>query len=161
MLRVKKQISSDEHLARLQEDTARQIEKERVPGQDDFEKLERQKGHPLSSGELLWRVSKMNSRIWPEEKVLGRVSLFYSTREGEREFTGAHFPQGVVWEFSQCYPDLAGRPVRWEYGWRVVLHRLMQKGLITWRQIKKLFPIYESTPSAAFDRQTRELKERI
>jgi hypothetical protein len=161
MLEVKKQLSTNEELARLQEDTARQIEKERIPGQDDFENLERQRGYPLSSGEVLFRVLCMNPLIWPEERMRGRVSLFYSTREGERQFTGAHFPQGMVWEFSQCYPDCAGRPVRWEYGWREILHRLMKKGLIRWHQIRKLFPIYETTPSAAFDRQTRELKERI
>lgn len=162
-LRVKRQLSSlaADELARLQEDTAKQIERERLPGQDDFENLERQKGYPLSSGEVLFRIGKMNSAIWCESHVLGRVSLFYATREGERKYTNAHFPQGAVWEFCQIYPDLAGRPVRYDLGWREVLHRLMKLRLITWRQIKKWFPIFESTPSAAFDRQTQHLKEQI
>lgn len=153
-------ISNQDELLRLQEDTARLIESERIPGQDDFENLERQKGYPLSSGEVIFRINKMNSSIWSESHVLGRVSLFYAAR-GEKQFTGAHFPQGVVWEFSQIYPDRAGRPVRYDLGWREVLHRLMKKRLVSWRQIKQWFPVCETTPSAAFDRQTQYLKEQI
>lgn len=163
MIKVKKQLpeSNWDELARLQEDTDKQLERERVPHQEDWKNEERQRGLSIHSNELIRRVKKMNPAIWAEDsqRFRDRVGFYYSTPLwDEKRFTGAHFKKGMVHEFSRIFTDLADRPVAIEYGWREVLHRLMKKRLISWDEVKRNFPIYDSAVSEAFDRQTQKYK---
>jgi hypothetical protein len=161
-LKIKKQQpeSQKDELARLWEDTDKQLEAERIPGQEDFKNQDRQRGIPLDSNELVRRITKMNPFVWVEDSLRcpGHAGFYFAKHE-QKFFSGAHFKRGMVFEFSRIYVDAADRPVAVEYGWREVLHRLMKKKLITWGQIVKHFPIYASARSEAFDRQTQDLKE--
>lgn len=163
-LRIKKQLPSSnaDELARLQEDTEKQLATERVPDQENFKNADRQRGIPMESNDLIRRVRIMNHLLWAEDSrnCRGHAGFYYIDR-GEKAFSGAHFKKGIVFEFSRIYVDRADRPVAVEYGWREVLHRLMKKRLITWRQIVKHFPIYSSARSEAFERYTQDLKEQI
>lgn len=161
-LKIKKQLpgSQKDELARLWEDTDKQLEAERIPGQEDFKNEDRQRGIPLDSNELVRRITKMNPFVWVEDSLRcpGHAGFYFAKHE-QKFFSGAHFKKGTVFEFSRIYVDAADRPVAVEYGWREVLHRLMKKKLVTWGQIVKYFPIYNSVRSEPFDRQTQELKE--
>lgn len=154
------ELKHNESLARLWQETDKQLERERIPNQDDWKNADRQRGIPLDSNELIRRVLKMNPAIWPEDSLYCRGHVgFYFARDGRKEFSGAHCKKGIVYEFSRIYVDAADRPVAIEYGWREVLHRLLKKKLIKWNQMTKLFPIYNSVRSEPFDRQTQPLKE--
>lgn len=162
-LRVKKQLplSKAEELARLQESTAKLIDKERIPGQDDYEKRERQQGTMLMSNEVVRRILRMNRHIWVEDSLNcpGHANFYYPAPPGGRKAcAGAPFKKGPMREFSVVFTDTAGRPIAVEYGWREVLHRLLKKNLITWMQVQMGFPLYEMSQSADFDRQVRKFK---
>jgi hypothetical protein len=161
-LRIKKQTDerAKEQLAEYFEKTDKQLEKERIPGQEEFKNADRQRGIPLDSNELVRRITKINPFVWVEDSrnCPGHAGFYFSKHE-QKFFSGAHFKKGMVFEFSRIYVDVTDRPVAVEYGWREVLHRLMKKKLITWAQIVKNFPIYSSQRSEVFDRQTQDLKE--
>lgn len=160
-LKVKKQLpsSQQEKLAELWEDTDKQLAPERFPQQAEWTNADRQRGIPLDSNELVRRVLKLNPFLWVEDSIRCRGHAgFYYVKHGHKEFTGAFFKKGIVYEFSRIYVDKADRPVAVEYGWREVLHRLLKKKLITWGKMVKLFPIYSSQRSQAFERQTRDLR---
>ena len=152
MLKVKKQISTDEELARLKEETGNLIEKERIPGQDNYENHVRQEGTWLHSNEVIRRIVRMNHSIWPEDSVNcpGHANFYYSFR-GAKTCAQSPFKKGPMREFSIVHHDRAGRPVAVEYGWREVLHRLLKRNLITWTEVLINFPIYPSRRSEAFD----------
>lgn len=161
MLRIKKQLpsSQQEKLAELWEATDKQLQVERVPGQENFKNFDRQRGIPLDSNDLILRVLRMNPFLWTEDSMHcpGHAN-FYFVKNGEKACAGAPFKRGMVYEFSRIYVDRADRPVGIEYGWREVLHRLLKKKLITWGQMVKHFPIYSSARSEAFERQTQQFK---
>jgi hypothetical protein len=161
-LKIKNQLpsSNKEKLAEMFEATDKQLEAERVPGQQDFKNADRQRGIPIDSNELVRLITTINPFVWAEDSIRcpGRAGFYFAKHE-VKQFSGAHFKKGVVFEFSRIYVDAADRPVAVEYGWREILHRLMKKKLITWAQIVKNFPIYASVRSEAFDRQTQDLKE--
>jgi hypothetical protein len=160
VLKVKKQISSNEELARLQESTAKLIEKERVPGQDQLEKHEDQNGTMLHSNEVIRRILRMNSLIWPEDSINcpGHANFYYADKDGVKTCAQSPFKKGPMREFNIIHHDAAGRPVGIEYGWREVLRRLLEKRLISWAQIQMNFPVYESVRSERFDRLTKRFK---
>lgn len=161
MLRIKKQLpsSQEEQLHRMWEETDKQLERERIPGQEDFKNADRQRGIPIESNDLIRRVRKMNPFLWAEDsRNCPGHAAFYYVQQGKKQFSDAHFKKGIVFEFSRIYVDRADRPIAIEYGWREVLHRLMRKRLISWGQIVKHFPIYSSRRSEAFERYIQELK---
>lgn len=160
-LKIKKQLpsSQQEKLAELWEDTDKQLAADRFPQQEEWTNAERQRGIPLDSNEVVRRVQKCNPFIWAEDSIncSGHIS-FYFVKYGHKTYTGAFLKKGIVFEYSRIYVDASDRPVAVEYGWREVLHRLSKQRLVTWGQIVKHFPIYSSARSAAFERQTRELR---
>jgi hypothetical protein len=165
MLKVKKQLATaqQEELDRLWQETDKQLERERIPRQEDWKNRERQRGTAMHSNELIRRVIKLNPAIWAEDSIRckGNAGFYYpSPVFGSKTFTGAHFKKGMVREFSVVFVDAADRPVAVEYGWREVLCRLLKLKLISWDQIKANFPLYESIRSEAFDQKTQELKNR-
>jgi len=160
-LKVKKQlsVSNQDNLVELWEDTDKKLQAERVPDQENWKNADRQRGIPLETNDLIKRVREMNRGIWAEDSLNcpGHAN-FYFVQNGHKQCAGSPFKKGVVFEFSRIFVDAADRPVAIEYGWREVLHRLMKKKLITWKQIVKSFPIYNSVRSEAFERQTQELR---
>jgi hypothetical protein len=160
MLKIKKQISTDEELARLQEDTAKAIDQERIPGQNQYEKHVEQQGLVLDSNEMIRRVLRMNHALWPEDSINcpGHANFYYVTPEGMKACAGSPFKKGPLREFSIVLHDTAGRPIGIEYGWREVLHRLLKQKLISWPQVYRYFPLHPSRLSRAFDSQTQKYK---
>jgi hypothetical protein len=161
VLKVKKQLPSSqaEELARLQEDTGKLIERERVPGQDDYENHKRQEGTWLHSNELVRRITGINPGVWVEDSINcpGHANFYYS-KDGRKACAQAPFKKGPLREFNIIHNDAAGRPVGIEYGWREVLKRLLQKRLISWLFIQMTFPLYESVRSERFNQQIRKFK---
>lgn len=163
MLRVKRQLPSSQadELARLQEETGSLIERERIPGQDEYEKEKQQRGTVLHSNDMVRRILRMNPCLWVEDSINcpGHANFYYPAGvSGKKTCAGSPFKKGPVREFSVIFHDAAGRPVRVEYGWREVLHRLLKRALISWVQVRMNFPIYEMRQSGDFDRQTRRFK---
>jgi hypothetical protein len=155
------ELKHNETLARLWEETDKKLRAERLPNQEDWKNVDRQRGLPIDSNELVRRIRKMSPFLWVEDSLNcpGHAGFYFSSFDGQKQFSGAHFKKGTVFEFSRIYVDAADRPVAVEYGWREVLHRLLKKKLIKWKQMVKVFPIYNSVRSEPFDRQTQPLKE--
>lgn len=161
-LKIKKQLpsSNGDELARLQEDTERQLARERIPDQESFLNADRQRGIPMESNDLVRRVQLMNPLIWAEDSINCRgYANFYFAGEHGKQCAGTPFKRGIVFEFSRIYVDAADRPVRLEYGWREVLNRLIRKRLIRWKQVVRFFPIYSSARSMHFERAIQEFKD--
>jgi len=154
------ELKYNETIAKLWEQTDNELERERLPDQENWKNADRQRGLPMDSNDLIRRVRVLNPLLWAEDSrnCPGHAG-FYFTDNGQRAFSGAHFKKGIVFEFSRIYVDAADRPVAVEYGWREVLHRLLKKKLIKWKQMVKVFPIYNSVRSEPFERQTQQLKE--
>lgn len=156
-----------EELARMYEDTEKRVARDRIPNQDEWKKDRR--GTSIHSNELIRRIKLMNPLVWAEDSIKfrhERISLYYPSPLLEAKcYTGAHFRKGMVREFSKVFTDTSdrvapvgprGEPI--DYGWREVLHRLLKLNLVTLAQIKKHFPIYESTASEAFDKHVQKFK---
>lgn len=156
------ELKDNETIAKLWEQTDNELERERLPDQENWKNADRQRGLPMDSNDLIRRVRVLNPLLWAEDSrnCPGHAG-FYFTQDGRKAFSGAHFKKGIVFEFSRIYVDAADRPVAVEYGWREVLHRLLKKKLIKWKQMVKVFPIYNSVRSEPFERQTQSLKEQI
>ena len=170
MLKVKKQLDSaeQEKLAELWEDTERKLEAERIPDQARYENHQRQEGTWLHSNEVIRRVLRMNSMIWPEDSVncRGHANFYYPDPiTGQKRCAETPFRKGPMHECTIVYKDASGRPapvgpgnVPIEYGWREVIDRLIKKRLITLEQARRYFPLHETQLSEPFDRQVQEFK---
>lgn len=161
MLKVKKQLPSSmqDELAGMWEDTDKKLANCRIPDQESWKRDRR--GISIHSNELIRRVKVMNPAIWAEDSINLKTQIglyFPSPLGGIKRYSGAHFRRGMVREFSQVFTDRADLPVAIEYGWREVLHRLLKMRLVTWEQICKQFPIFDSSTSEAFDRQVQKFK---
>ena len=161
MLRIKKQLplSQQDKLVELWEDTDKKLEHDRIPNQENWTNPERARGNAIHSSEIILRVRKMNPDIFVLDSPISRERAgFYYISNGLPKFTGAHFQKGMVREHCLIYKDLSNRPTGYELGWREILGRLRRKGLISWEQMKRYFPIYHTQLSVEFDRQMQDLK---
>jgi hypothetical protein len=129
-------ISAEEALKKSFEDTERRVEQYRLPDQDELAEESRRLGHPMTSNELIRRVTKLNPDLWAEDSIANpkTVTGFYTAHDKKKIFCVA-FDKGWLPEFSIVVEDRAGLPVRERRGWRTVLVRLLEGGYLTFEQI--------------------------
>jgi hypothetical protein len=142
-LRIKEQLPKDDHdeLARLWEETEKEVAKYRYPDQEDFKNAERQMGKFLHSSELVMRIQKLNANLIVEDSnSMKGCAAFYWTDGKGKKYTNASFTKGYVPEFTVMKTDSADLPAYYPtYGWRTVLVRLLKFRALTWQQVLDTF----------------------
>jgi hypothetical protein len=135
-------IYSGDLLARIYEDTEKQLERDKYPGQEDFEQIQKRMGQLMHSSEFIRKVLSLNKNlIYEDSKWNKGHGAFYLAKGQEKEYTNACFKIGWIPEWSQMIPDTSGRPTRdgLTYGWRTVLQRLVQRKCLTMQQVNRTF----------------------
>jgi hypothetical protein len=108
----------------------------RLSDHDDLKDAAQRMGTPLMSNDLITRVEKLTGRqVWAEDSYRdSSVVGFYTVKKGEKTYI-CSFDKGPMPEFSIILTDAADLPVKEKRGWRTVLTRLLQAGVITWPQV--------------------------
>lgn len=152
--------SDKDELARIREMNAAQVERDRFPGQDDFEDAERQAGEPMHSSDFVAKVLKLNPALIVEDSLncRGHAAFYYATPGGEKKYTNASFRKGILPEFCVIEPDAAGQPVRVQYGWREVLLRLVKARQLSFRQVVRMFGDAETVQASTWRRNIRNFR---
>ncbi len=139
-------IYSGDLLARMYEETDKQLEKNRFPGQEDFKQAQKRMGHIMHSGEFIRKVLALNKNlIYEDSKWNKECGAFYVKQGEEKVYTTACFKLGWIPEWTIMKTDTADLPTRdgLTYGWRTVLQRLVQRRCLTVKQINRMFgPVF-------------------
>lgn len=139
-------LSAQEALLRAYADTDRRLQAYRVPDHEDLKNVELRLGSPMPHTELIRRVVKLNPRIWAETSINFPENWgFYTTApDGTKRFLVAA-PKGVLPEHSWVETDRADLAIKEHRGWRTVLVRLLDAGVLTWDQVTAGFGDSNST----------------
>ena len=133
---------SGDVLARMFEETDKDLARQRFPGQEDFKQAEKRMGHIMQSADFIKRVLSMNRNLIFEESISAKGNgAFYWMKSGKKIYTAANFKLGWIPEWTIMKTDTADLPTRegLTYGWRVPLQRLIQQRAISRRQADKVF----------------------
>jgi hypothetical protein len=142
------QLMSGELLRALHEDTDKQLERQRMPGQNDFLNAEKRTGKALFSNKFIAMVLKLNPKLVCEDsKALKGCAAFYEVRynpatgKQEKRYTAACFRKGLIPEFTIVKEDAAGlvNSDGITYGWRTVLQRLIQGKALRYGDAVRIF----------------------
>jgi hypothetical protein len=138
----KETMYSGDLLARMYEETNKDLERQRFPDQEDFKKIERRMGKRMIHTEFVKKVLSLNKKlIYEDSKGCKGSGSFYLVQQGQKIYTNACFRKGWLPEWTTIETDTADLPTRdgLTYGWRTVLQRLVQKKAITYRQVVRVF----------------------
>lgn len=133
-------------LARMFEETDKQIAQQRFPDQEDFKQAEKRMGKIMHSSEFIRKVLSFNWNLLYEDSIWNKgYGAFYEVKAGEKTYTSACFKKGWIPEWTIMETDTADLPTRegLTYGWRTVLQRLVQRKAITLRQVRSVFGTVE------------------
>lgn len=144
---VDEQVYAGELLARMHEETDKQLEKQRLPGQNDFKNVEKRTGRGMMSSQFIGMVLKLNSNLVCEDSPLKGCAAFYliknNPKTGKREkiYTAACFRKGFIPEWTIIRTDAADmfNSDGLTYGWRTVLQRLVQSKALRYRDAVEIF----------------------
>jgi hypothetical protein len=138
----KEDIYSGDLLARMYEETDKDLQRQRIPGQEDFKNAEKRMGKLMHSADFIKRVLSMNRNLIFEESVSAKGNGAFYWMKGKRKvYTAANFKLGWIPEWTILKTDTADLPTRegLTYGWRVPLQRLVQQRAISKRQVDAVF----------------------
>ena len=136
------EIASGDLLARMYEETDKDVASGRYPDQEDFKRAEKRMGNAMSSSEFIKKVLSLNGNLIYEDSVWNKgCGAFYIIRRGEKFYTGACFKLGWIPEWTTMKTDTADLPTRdgLTLGWRTPLQRLVQKRIISMKQVQEVF----------------------
>jgi hypothetical protein len=137
---------SGDLLARMFEETDKQIETQRYPGQEDFKQVEKRMGKIIHSSEFIKKVLSLNRNLVYEDSLWNKgYGAFYLVRQGQKVYTAACFKLGWIPEWTIMKTDAADLPTRdgLTYGWRTPIQRLVQQKIITKAQVRSVFGTVE------------------
>lgn len=138
----KEDIYSGDLLARMFEETDKDLARQRFPGQEDFKQAEKRMGKIMHSGEFIKKVLSLNGNLIFEESKWNKGNGAFYWMKGKRKvYTAANFKLGWIPEWTTMKTDTADLPTRegLTYGWRTPLQRLVKQRAISMRQVVKLF----------------------
>ena len=140
--------ASQDLLPAMYEDTGKQIERQRMPGQSDFTNAEKRVGRGMFTNQLVKMVTKLNPNLICEDTLaIKGCAAFYEIRYNpttgrqEKRYTAACFRKGFIPEFTIVREDAAGliSSDTITYGWRTVVQRLIQGKCLRYRQAMEIF----------------------
>jgi len=131
-----KKLSAREKLQQSYQETDKALMQYRLSDHDDLKDAEKRMGRPLMSNDLILRVEKLTGRkVWAEDSYRDpEIAGFYTVQKGQKTFLCA-FDKGPMPEYSIIMTDAADLPIKEKRGWRTVLTRLLQAGVISWPQV--------------------------
>lgn len=133
---------SGDLLARMFEETDKDLARQRFPNQEDFKNKEKRMGKIMLSGDFIKKVLSLNRNLIFEESLSCKGNGAFYWMKGKRKvYTAANFKLGWIPEWTTMETDTADLPTRegLTYGWRVPLQRLIQQRAISKRQADKIF----------------------
>lgn len=131
---------SDELLAKMFEETDKDLARQRFPNQEDFKNKEKRMGKMMLSGDFIKRVLSLNRNLlFEESKSCKGNGAFYWMKGKRKVYTAANFKLGWIPEWSDIETDTADLPTAVNYGWRTALQRLIQQRAISKRAADKIF----------------------
>jgi hypothetical protein len=144
---AKGSVGAEDHyagdlLARMFEETDKDIERQRFPGQEDFKNAEKRMGKIMHSGEFIRKTLSLNPNlIFEESKFSKGNGAFYWMKGKRKVYTAANFKLGWIPEWTIMKTDTADLPTRegLTYGWRTALQRLIQQRAVSKREADKIF----------------------
>lgn len=133
-------LSRAEALKRTYESTDRMLQKYRLPDHESLKDAEARMGSPMLHTELIRRVTKLNPAIWAEDSRANPTTVcgFYTRGAEGVRFLGA-FEKGWLPEHSFILTDRADLATKEKRGWRTVLVRLLNEGVLTWPGVLRAF----------------------
>jgi hypothetical protein len=139
-------VHSGDLLAMMYEQTDKDLARQRFPDQEDYKQKERRMGKRMLHTELVKRVLRLNGKLlYEDSRGVKDSGAFYlvANENGKQKkvYTGACFRKGWLPEWTTMKTDAADLPTQdgLTYGWRTVLQRLVQKQVITYRQVAETF----------------------
>lgn len=133
----------EEMLKAMWEDTDTKLAGYRFPDQESFKTRQKQTGKGIWSNELVAKILKLNHNLFVEDSInVPGCAAFYKTVDGEKAPAGgpiASFRKGFIPEFTIIETDKADLPIKFTYGWRTVLMRLVKTKDLTLKQINSVW----------------------
>jgi hypothetical protein len=153
-----KRLNEVENLAKLREENKKLTDENRIPDQNLLEDKTAALGMPMLTSEFIRRLERLNPRLVIKPGgVRNAVQLRYpfKNKEGveELEYVGGFYvDEKVLPEYSAVITDNRGLPLRELRGWRSVLVPLIERGIITLKQVEVTFGKARGQRSVLFNK---------
>jgi hypothetical protein len=144
-----KHLNPEESVARLrEEETAKRHHKDKMPGQDKLNEVERSCGTRLHFNDLIQKLKKLNPRLLVKDGIPGNVALYRPKTYSEMERDGydlqyqqwyneskyvSGFPKDFIPEWGHLLNDTDGIANKEVRGWRSILIACVQQGAFTYK----------------------------
>jgi hypothetical protein len=138
-------LNEVEGLAKLKEGNKKLTDENRIPDQDLLEDKKMALGMPMLVSEFIRRLERLNPRLVIKPGgVRNAVQIRYpfKNKEGveELEYVGGFYvDEKVLPEYSAVIVDNRGLPLREVRGWRTVLVPLVERGILSLKQVELTF----------------------
>lgn len=152
-------LSTHEQLLKKFEDTDVMLNRYRFDDHDHLKDVEARLGQQMTHTDLVYKVTKLNPRIWAEDSINDKnvVGFYTLDAEGNKKYLVA-FEKGFLPEFSYILTDAADLPIKEKRGWRTVLVRLLKSKVLTWKQIMLIFGDTHGKASRRWEIETQRYR---
>ena len=131
-------LSKKEALLEKQESTYQALEKHRLPFQQDYTDMASRRGRMMHSNDLFRRLKKIIPRFYVVPGNMEGYAALYYIPEGNIKYICA-CPVGMLTEYSVYILDDRDLPKKDLRGWRTVLIRCIEAGIVTEDAVRKEF----------------------
>jgi len=132
----------------------------RLSDHNDLKDLVKRAGQWMHSSELIYRVQKLNPCVYVHQQVNYPDQWGFYVDVQSRLTYVSGFQKGWLREFTAILVDernlMAGDELR---GWRAVLLKLMEKGILRWEQVHRAFGDSEGVNADRWRKYTRIFRE--
>ena len=132
----------------------------RLSDHNDLKDLVKRAGQWMHSSELIYRVQKLNPRVYVHQQINYPDQWGFYVEVQSRLAYVSGFQKGWLREFTAILVDernlMAGDELR---GWRAVLLKLMEKGILRWEQVHREFGDSEGANAYRWRQHTRIFRE--
>jgi hypothetical protein len=132
----------------------------RLSDHNDLKDLIKRGGQWIHSSELIMRVQKLNACVYVHQQINYPDHWgFYVEVQSQLQYVSG-FQKGWLREFTAILVDdrnlMAGDELR---GWRAVLLKLLEKGILRWQQVYREFGDVDGANSHRWRQHTRIFRE--
>jgi hypothetical protein len=132
----------------------------RLSDHNDLKDLVKRAGQWMHSSELIFRVQGLNPCVYVQQQINYPDQWGFYVDVQSRLTYVSGFPKGWLREFTAILVDdrnlMAGDEIR---GWRAVLLKLLEKGMLRWSQVYRTFGDAEGVNGDRWRRYTRIYRE--
>lgn len=132
----------------------------RLTDHNDLKDLIKRSGQWMHASELIFRVQRLNPCVYVHQQINYPDQWGFYVEVQSRLTYVSGFGKGWLREFTAILVDdrnlMAGDELR---GWRAVLLKLMEKGILRWEQVHRTFGDAEGVNGDRWRRYTRIYRE--